>query len=122
MVLLAKLTAGAVGFTAALGLVWTLLFAYASRPGTLPAPPRTSILAEGWAFVALGFLLYLAAGLSAVSTARWYTTRLFPLGFAAGVVFLALVVPGAAAAWCVMAVGVVVLAPQLVGLFASREF
>ena len=37
---------------------------------------------EGWLFIGLGFAIYLGIALSALNSARWYTTRFFSVIFA----------------------------------------
>jgi len=121
-VLLAKLAAAAIGFVLAPGAVWTLLFLFASKTASLPYPPRPRVLAEGWLFVTLGLIAYLGTALSACRAARWYTTGTFPLAFAAGVVLLAIALPGTAVTCASLAVGLAVLLPQLVVRFGAKEF
>ena len=63
-ILLAKVVAAGFAMAVGLGLVWTLLFLYASRPGAMPYPPRLRHLAEGWVYVLLGLLVYFAVGVA----------------------------------------------------------
>ena len=121
-VLLVKVAATAVSLSLGVGLLWTGLFLHASRPGALQYLPRPQVLAEGWLMVALGMVVYLGAALSAISTARWYTTRIFPLAFAVGIVTLALVQWGLAWSIAVTLLALVVLGPQLLHAFLHREF
>ena len=104
------------------GVLWTVLFLLASRPGVLPFPPRGAILAEGWVFVLLGAVTYLGTALSALGKTRWYTTRMVPLAFAALVVFMVFAVYSYAAVATILVVGLAVLLVRLFHRFAVNDF
>ena len=121
-ILAAKLLVAAAGMAASLGVVWTLVFLYAGRPGLLPYPPRPRVLGEGWFLILMGLIAYLGAALPALERTRWYTTRLFGLAFAAGVIAVALGLPGAALRWGAVVIGLLVLGSQLLRRFLAGEF
>ena len=121
-ILLAKFATAAICLCLGVGAIWTGLFLQAMRPGALAFPPRLQVLAEGWMMVAMGMIVYLGAALSAISPARWYTTRIFGLALAVGIVSLALVQGGLVWSGAVMLVGLAVLVPQLLHAFLNREF
>ena len=81
-ILAAKLTAAVAGFGISLGTVWIILYAYASWPGVFPIPPAARIFANGWIYMAWGLVAYLGIVLTGLSSARWYTTKIFGLIFA----------------------------------------
>ncbi len=121
-ILLAKVAAAIVSLCLGVGAVWTVLFFWASRPGDLPYVPRPEVLGEGWLMIALGMVAYFGMVLTSLSTARWYTTKIFPLAFAGGV--FALVLVQSSTAWFVgvMVIGLVILASQVVHALLNREF
>jgi len=118
----AKLAAAILGLLISLGLVWTGLYWYACRPGLLPIPEPMQILVVGWVYIVIGLVVYLGTALSALSTARWYTTRIFGLAFAALAAFIILVQwhPGRVLVLTVLAIAI--LLAQTVAAFQSREF
>lgn len=120
-VLLAKF---AVAVAALLGVavVWTLLYAYARREGVFHLPPRARTLAEGWIYVLLGLLVYLGTALSGLTAARWYTTKIFGLAFAAGLLLWTLFQTSIAAALAVAAGGMALLLVQIYHTFLTRDF
>ncbi|KKL81486.1 hypothetical protein LCGC14_1994270 [marine sediment metagenome] len=121
-VLWAKLAATAAAFAVSLGLLWTLMFLYASRPGVLAYQPRVRVFVEGWIYVLLGLLVYLGAALSGLSGARWYTTRLVPLAVALLMGIWALAQASLGATFAIVGAAAVVLGVQVVHLFGSREY
>ena len=72
--------------------------------------------------VAVGMVVYFGAALSAVSTARWYTTRIFGLAFAAGIAMLALMKIGLGLSVAVTLIGMFILASQVTHAILNREF
>ena len=121
-VLWAKLTAATIGFIVSLGLVWTGLYWYACRPDLFPVPESPQMLLNGWIYIAMGLAVYLGTALSALSTARWYTTRLFGLAFATLAVFVILLQwhPAWIAALTILTFAI--LLSQTMAAFLSREF
>lgn len=118
----AKITAGATAFVISCGVIWTLLYFYSCLPGVFWTPPALRFLLEGWLFIFFGFELYLAAALCGLSNARWYTTKIFTLAFAA-VVLLAII-----GQWrliwaiAILAIGALIILIQLFDTFLNREF
>ena len=115
---LTKVTALCLG----VGAVWTVLFFWASKPGAVRYLPRMVVLWEGWLYVALGMVVYFAVAIISLSTARWYTTRIFPLALALGIFILA--VTQSSTVWFVgvTVLGLVILASQVVHALLNREF
>jgi ABC-type transport system involved in multi-copper enzyme maturation permease subunit len=121
-VLWAKLAAAIVAFLVSVGLVWTGLYWYACRPDLFPVPESRQMLLYGWICIVMGLVVYLGTALSALSTARWYTTRIFGLAFAALVVFVALFQWHPAWIAGLMVLAVLILLSQTTAAFLSREF
>jgi len=121
-VLLGKFTAAIISLLLSCGLIWMLFYWYTSKPGVFPMPPRTRTLIEGWIFVAAGLVIYFGTVLSALSTARWYTTRIVGLVFAACILFAALLQINLILCITVLTVGLVILVWQVVQTFLNREF
>lgn len=118
----AKLTAAILAFLISTGLVWTGLYWYACRPGVFPVPEPLRMLVVGWLYVALGLVVYLGTALSALSTARWYTSRIFGLAFA--ILAILIIWSQWHPAWIVAltVVAISILLVQTVAVFLSREF
>ena len=120
-ILAAKLFATVLGFCLSIGLVWTIFYYYASQPGLFVIPPSTRTFIEGWIFIALGFVAYLAAALVGLSSMRWYTTKIFGIAFAL-VVFLTTIHWNLSWIFTALVVGTVILLPQIIYTFSDREF
>jgi hypothetical protein len=118
----AKLAAAILGLLVSLGLVWPGLYWYACRPGLLPIPEPVQILVVGWIYIVIGLVAYLGTALSALSTARWYTTRIFGLVFAALAAFLILVQWHLGWVFALAVLVIAILFVQTVAAFLSREF
>lgn len=121
-ILWAKLVAMALAFVLTIGVVWTGLYWYACRPGLFPIPEPTQTLINGWIYIAMGLVIYLGTALSALSTARWYTSRIFGLAFATLVVLVILNQWHPAWIWVTTALTIVILLTQTMAAFLSREF
>ncbi|NLZ04793.1 MAG: hypothetical protein GXY19_06450 [Phycisphaerae bacterium] len=120
-ILAAKLAAAILGFLISPGLVWTGLYWYACRSGLL-IPEPIQILVAGWIYIVIGLVVYLGTALSALSTARWYTTRIFGLAFAALAAFLILVQWHLGWVFALAVLAIAILFGQTVAAFLSREF
>jgi hypothetical protein len=118
----AKLAAALIALTASLGLVWTGLYWYACRPDIFPVPEAARTLVCGWIYIALGFVIYLGTALSALSTARWYTTRIFGLAFAGLAVLVILQQWHLVWVITLMILASAILLIQTVATFNDREF
>jgi ABC-type transport system involved in multi-copper enzyme maturation permease subunit len=95
-VLGAKLTAGALLYTAAVALPFALLAVWCMVPGNYPAPWDPEYLLPGVEVLCGGAVLFLGAFLCGVRRARWYATRFAPL---AGAVFMLVLVAAAFLWW-----------------------
>lgn len=122
-ILLAKFSAAIIALILSCGIIWTLFYWYATNPGVNPVPPRQRVFGEGWIFITLGLVVYFGAVLSALSTARWISTKMFGLVFAAAGTFLLLSLR-ASLALCLatIIVALVILISQIINTFLNREF
>jgi hypothetical protein len=120
--LCAKITAGALAFVMSCGVIWTLLYLYSCRPGIFWTPPEFKLLLEGWLFILLGFIIYLATALCGLSAARWYTTKVFALAFAS--VILTAIIGQWQLIWvtAILVIGALIVLLQLFDTFLNREF
>jgi hypothetical protein len=121
-VLWSKLAAAVLIFSVGLGVSWTLMYSYATRPGVLPWPFILRDFAEGWIFILLGMVVYFGAALTGLSIARWYTTRIFGLAFAALIFFLPLYIETLTGGILIILLGLLILVAQTIDLFLNREF
>jgi hypothetical protein len=121
-ILAAKICAGLISFTAAVGLVWCYLFWRLNSSDYFLVPLPRRYLIVGWLIGGTGLLFYIGAGLAGLSKARWYTTKLTGLGFALWI-FVTLILQ-----WTLwwgfgtLAIGAVVLLCLMWETFLNREF
>lgn len=80
VILSAKLIAAATVLLC-LSIVWLLLAGYTYISDTIIIPPDPGLVNLGIFYTYLGFIVYLGTALCALTTARWYTTRMFGLFF-----------------------------------------
>ena len=120
-ILSAKLCTTLLALCLTVGMVWTIFYYYSCRPGLFIMPPPFRIFIEGWIFIALGFVAYLGAALVGLNKARWYTTKIFALAFAAIVLFTIL---HWKLSWVftAMIIGAVMLLSQVIYTFHNKEF
>jgi hypothetical protein len=118
----AKMAAAAVAFLISLGLTWTVFFYHVYFSQMFSMPPEWGVYVEGWLFILYGMLVYLAAGLTAISTARWYTTKVFALGFVFLAICAAFLTGDLFWAILITAIAAVIFKLQLVYDFLTREF
>lgn len=118
----AKLAAAVVGFVASLGVVWIVLYWYASRPQIFPVPVPVRVFVEGWVFIVMGLAVYLATALTGLSRARWYTTKIFGLAFATLIFFVTVLQWSIVWAFSGIIVSIVILLSQVIGSFLNREY
>ena len=104
------------------GGCWTLLFLYASLPGLFILPPTFRVYIEGWLFISLGLVFYFGTALSSISTAKFYTTKLFGITFAGIVLIVTFMSLDIFWTSAVVAAGILILAAQLFSVFLNREF
>ena len=121
-ILVAKVATAAIVFLLSLGLIWIILYYYASQPSISFVPPATRVFIEGWLFIALGLVIYLGTTLAGLSTAKWYTTKIFGLGFAGCIILMTFVQWQLAYAFAVIIVGMAILVSQIIYTFLYREF
>jgi len=81
LILSAKLTAAATVLLC-LSIAWLLLAGYAYVSERVIVPPESGIVGLGIFYAFLGFIVYVGTALCALTTTRWYTTRMFGLFFA----------------------------------------
>ena len=118
----AKMLAATTAFVISLGLTWTFFFYFVHFNQMFPLPPTLAVYAEGWLFILYGMLVYLATGVAAISRARWYTTKIFSLGFVFLVILLAFLTGDLFWAILIIAIGAAIFKVQLVYDFLTREF
>ncbi len=121
-VLAAKLTAATIAFVISLGTLWIFFYWYANRPELFTLPQTVRIFIDGWILIALGLIAYLGTALSGLSTAKWYTTRIFGLAFATVIIIVTFAQWRLAWAFIVIVAGAFILLSQIIDLFLNREF
>jgi hypothetical protein len=121
-ILWAKLTAALICIIVALGPLWIIFYWYASRPGVFIVAPTIRVLIEGLVIILLASIAYLGTALVGISTAHWYTTRIFGLAFATLIVITTLVQPSISWALLSIAAGALILFWQITERFVNRQF
>ena len=122
IIIVSKLAAAGIVLYVCLGVIWTILYKYASQPRTFISPPPFRAFIDGWLFITLGAVTYLGTTLSVLSTSRWYTTRIFGLVVAGIVVGLASIESSRPEACILILVSIVMLLSQIFYTFLTREF
>jgi hypothetical protein len=121
-ILAAKLSAAAIAFVISLGSVWIVFYQYACREGAFAIPPTPRTFIEGWIFIMLGIVVYLATALSGLSRARWYTTKIFGLAFATIVIIWMFGQWRLISAFVMIVACAAILLLQIYDTFGEREF
>ena len=121
-ILAGKLTAASIALALSLGPVWIGLYRYACQPEIFPIPQTPRVFIEGWIFIMLGLVAYLGTTLSGLSTAKWYTTKIFGLAFATVIIFTTFSQWSLVWAFAVIAISVVILLSRIFDTFLRREF
>ena len=121
-ILAAKLTVALIAFVISLGPVWIGLYWYANQPEVFPIPQTPRVFIEGWIFIMLGLVTYLGTALSGLSTAKWYTTKIFGLVFAAFVILTTFSQCSLVWVFTVIAVSAAILLSRIFDTFLRREF
>jgi hypothetical protein len=121
-ILAAKLTATSIAFVISIVPVWVGLYWYATRPEVFPIPQTPRVFIEGWILIMLGLVTYLGTTLSGLSTAKWYTTKIFGLAFATVVIFTTFSQWSLVWAFAVIAISVAILLSLIFDTFLRREF
>lgn len=121
-ILAAKLTAATISIVVSLSTAWLILYLYACRPGIFTVPPSYINLIDGWLFTVLGLVVYLATALSALSTARWYTTKIFGLVLVTIMIFAMTVESSRLWVIAITTLAAAILLSQTIHIFLTREF
>jgi hypothetical protein len=121
-ILAAKLIASLIAFIISTGFIWIVFYWYASRPELFILPQTLRVLIHGWIFIILGFVTYLGTALSGLSTARWYTTKIFGLAFATIAIITTISQWSLAIAFIVIIISAIILLIQIFVSFQNREF
>ena len=120
-ILAAKLTTVLIAFIIAIVPIWVGIYWYITRPGLFTVPPPLRVFIEGWIFIILGFVTYLGTALSGLSTAKWYTTKIFGILFVF-VIFRTLHMWTLGGLLAALIVSTVILLSQIFQTFVRREF
>ena len=118
----AKFAAAIAGFIISVGAVWTALYWYSWHKEIFAIRTTLRVFAEGWLFVLLGLMAYLGTALTGLSEARWWTTRIFGLGFATLVILKVFAPWRLSVAFGVVILGAVILVSLSVDVISKREF
>ena len=121
-ILASKLITGVVVFSLAIGIPWTLTYGYVNHMKATGFPPHFRNLGDGWIYITLGFVCYLATALSVLSKARWYSTKFFSLAWVLLIMIIVIPQIRMGAAWGWLMLGLVILLIQLFESFSQREF
>ncbi len=121
-ILAAKLIAASIAFVISIVPVWVGLYWYACRPEVFAIPPMFRVFIEGWIFIMLGLVTYLGTALSGLSTANWYTSKIFGLAFVTVIIVTILSQWTLVWAFAVIAISVVILLSLIFDTFLRREF
>lgn len=118
----AKLAAAIITFLTSLGVVWSAFYSYSCDPERFTMLPITRVFIEGWLFILLGLVVYLGTALTGLSTARWYTTKIFGLAFATVIICATIFEWRIGWAFAAMIIGTVILLSQIIYTISKREF
>ncbi len=121
-ILAGKLTAASITLAISLGPVWIALYWYAGQPEVFTEPQNSRVFIEGWIFIMLGFVTYLGTTLSGLSTAKWYSTKIFGLVFAALIIIAVISQWRLVSVFATIIIGVLLLLSQIIDTFLNREF
>ncbi len=121
-ILAAKLTAATIAFAISLGTLWLFFYWYANRPELFTIPQTARIFIEGWIFILLGLVVYLGTALAGLSTAKWYTTKIFGLALATIIIIVTFTQWQLVWTFVSITIGIFILLLQIIGLFLNREF
>ncbi|MHC4759478.1 MAG: hypothetical protein ACYTE8_12550 [Planctomycetota bacterium] len=121
-ILFAKITAALIAFSISLGMIWSIFYSIASSEGFFLIPPPLRIFIEGWIYILMGFIAYLGAAQSSLSTNRWYTTKIFGLATAVLVIVITCVQWNLWVAFGIIIVGIFIILSQIIHILLNREF
>ncbi len=121
-ILFSKVIAAFLAFLFSAGLLWYVFYWYAGNSKVFMVSPPLRHLIEGWIITAVGFVVYLGTVKSGLSRARWYTTKMFGLGFSLFIIVV--VFSQYKIGWTIAAiiVGVFVFMIDILETFQSKEF
>ena len=105
-----------------LSLAWLLLAGFTGISKRVTIPPESGIVRLGVFYAYLGFIVYMATALCALTKARWYTTKLFGLFFAFVIYIIIISQANIYRALFISIVPFIVLIIQLYQTFLQREF
>ncbi len=120
-ILAAKLSAASITFLTSIVSIWVGIFWYATRPEVFKVPPSLRFFTEGWIFIILGFVTYLGTALSGLSTAKWYTTKIFGILLVVAI-FMTLSIWTLGGLLIALIVSAAILLLQIFQTFDGREF
>jgi hypothetical protein len=120
-ILAAKLIAASIAFIISIVTIWVGIYWYVTRPEVFIMPPSLRFFIEGWTFIILGYVTYLGTALSGLSTAKWYTTKIFGILLAL-VIFITLSMWTLAGLLIALIVSAAILLLQIYQTFLRREF
>ena len=120
-ILAAKLAAASIAFIIAIVPIWVGIYWYVTRPEVFTVPPTLRFFIEGWIFIILGFVTYLGTALSGLSTAKWYTTKIFGILFVVAI-FITLSMWTLGGLLVALIVSAAILLLQIFQTFLRREF
>ena len=118
----AKFAAAIISFLISVAAVWVAIYSYSCDPERFGMLPIKRIFIEGWLFVLLGLVVYLGTALTGLSTARWYTTKIFGLAFATLILCIILFEWRLGWAFAAIIIGAVILLSQIIDTISKREF
>jgi len=121
-ILFSKVISALLAFIFLAGPLWYIFYWYAGHRELFMVSPPSRHLIEGWIVAAVGFIVYLGTVKAGLSDARWYTTKMFGLGFS---VFIIVVVFNQyKIGWTIAAIiaGIFILMIDIMDTFESKEF
>lgn len=121
-ILFSKVIAAFLAFVFSAGLLWYFFYLYARNGKVFMVSPPLRHLIEGWIITAVGFIVYLGTVKSGLSRARWYTTKMFGLGFS--IFIIVVVFSQYQIGWAIAAIiaGVFIFMIDILETFQSKEF
>jgi ABC-type transport system involved in multi-copper enzyme maturation permease subunit len=117
----AKLLAAMISFIP-MAVIWGIFYLSGHNREYFPIPPSAGVFAEGLIFVVFGFVVYLSVALVVLSREKWYTTKIFGLGFAIWMLVTLAQQWDRGWAWFVIFVSIIILLIQITDVFLNREF
>ena len=116
-----KLSAAAI-MMVCLSLAWLFLAWFTAISRRIIIPPESGLVRLGVFYAYMGFIVYMATALCALTKARWYTTKLFGLFFAFVIYIIIISQANIYRAFFISILAFFVLIFQLYQTFLQREF